>query len=90
MNKALLLGAAALAFSAASAGVAWADGADDYGYAAPVPAVPAPPVYAAPVYTAPQIYVVPAPVYAAPVVTAPIVTPHVVPTKKVSRPVRRY
>lgn len=78
MSKALLLGAAALAFSAASAGVALADGADDYGYAAPAPAVPvvppvytAPPIYAAPVYTAPQVYVVPAPVYTAPVVTAP-------------------
>jgi hypothetical protein len=85
MSKALLLGAAALAFSAVSAGVAWADGAADIpppppseGYATPAPALPAPqvyaapPVYVAPVYTAPQVYVVPAPVYTAPpVVYAP-------------------
>ena len=47
MGKALVLGAATLAFSAVSAGVAWADGAADLpapGYAAPA----APPVYAAP------------------------------------------
>jgi len=59
MSKALVLGTAALVFSAGSAGVAWANGADvpapDYGYAAPAPA-PAPP---------PQVYAAP-PVYAAP------------------------
>ena len=87
MSKALVLGAAALAFSAASA---WAqDGyaepvadlaapADGYAAPAPPPAYAAPPVYAAPVYPAPPVYVVPAPVYAAPVVSgyyaAPVVS----------------
>jgi hypothetical protein len=81
MSKALVLGAAVLAFSAAGAGVTWADGAADLpppaeGYAAPAvpPVYSAPPVYAVPVYTAPQVYVVPAPIYAAPVVSAPVVS----------------
>jgi hypothetical protein len=82
MSKALILGAAAVAFSAASMGVSWADGAADLPppveeYAAPAapPAVyAAPPVYAAPVYRAPTVVVVPAPVYTAPVVTAPVVS----------------
>jgi hypothetical protein len=82
MGKALVLGAATLAFSAASAGVAWADGAADLpapGYAAPAapPVYAAPQVYAAPVYTAPPVYVVPAPVYTAPpvVYAAPVSRP---------------
>jgi hypothetical protein len=84
MSKALVLGAAALAFSAASAGVTWADGADlpapADGYAAPAapPVYTAPPVYAAPVYAPPLVYVVPAPVYVAPLVpryyAAPVVS----------------
>jgi hypothetical protein len=72
MSKALVLGAAALVFSAANA---LADGSAELappaeGYAAPVPPTvyAAPPVYAAPVYTAPPIYVVPAPVCPAPVI----------------------
>ena len=86
-SKALVLGAAALVFSAASAS-AQVYTTPDYGYAEPVadlavpadgyaaPAAPpvytAPPVYAAPVYTPPTVYVVPAPVYTAPpVVYAP-------------------
>jgi hypothetical protein len=74
MSKALVfgLGAAALAFSAASAS---ADGSD---LPAPPQAYTAPPVYAAPVYTAPQVYVVPAPVYVTPLVpryyAAPVVS----------------
>jgi hypothetical protein len=76
MSKALILGAAALAFSAVGASAADLVG-PGYGYAAPAPAVlpqvyTAPPVYAAPAYTAPQVYVVPAPAYAAsPVYPAP-------------------
>ena len=83
MSKALVLGAAALVFSAAGAS-AQVYTTPDYGYAEPVadlapadgyaaPAAPpvytAPPVYAAPVYTPPAVYVVPAPVYTAPVVS---------------------
>jgi hypothetical protein len=85
MSKALVLGAAALVFSAANA---LADGSAEVappaeGYAAPAPPTvyAAPPVYAAPVYTAPPVYVVPAPVYAAPlpapVYAAPVVPHHV-------------
>jgi hypothetical protein len=100
MSKALVLGAAALVFSAASAS-AQVYPTPDYGYAEPVadlavpadgyaapappPAYAAPPVYAAPVYTAPQVYVVPAPVYAAPVVPAPVYT-----APAVSRPIYAY
>jgi hypothetical protein len=79
ISKALVLGAAALVFSAAGAS---ADGADlpppAEGYAAPPPppayAAP-PPVYAAPVYTPPTVYLVPAPVYIAPWVAAPVPRP---------------
>jgi hypothetical protein len=100
MSKALVLGAAALAFSAASAS-AQVYPTPDYGYAEPVadlavpadgyaapappPAYAAPPVYAAPVYTAPPVYVVPAPVYAAPVVPPPVYT-----APAVSRPIYAY
>jgi hypothetical protein len=86
MSKALILGAAALVFSVASASAADLL-APVNGEAAPAPAPPpqvytAPPVYAAPLYTAPQVYVVPAPVYTAPlVVYAPPV---------VSRPIYSY
>jgi hypothetical protein len=78
MSKALVLGAAALVFSIATASAADLVAPVD-GEAAPVPAPPpqvyaAPPGYAAPVYTAPTVVVVPPPVYAAPVVTAPVVT----------------
>ena len=89
MSKALILGAAALVFSAASAS-AQVYTTPDYGYAEPVadlatpadgdaaPAAPlvyaAPPVYAAPVYAPPTVYVVPAPVYAAPYYAAPVVS----------------
>jgi hypothetical protein len=84
MIKALVLGTAALVFSAAGAsaqvymtpdygyGDPVADLAPpDEGYAAPAPppAYTTPPIYAAPVYTPPPVYVVPAPVYAAPVVS---------------------
>jgi hypothetical protein len=101
MSKALVLGAAALVFSAASAS-AQVYTTPDYGYTEPVAdlAVPAdgyaapasppvyttPPVYAAPVYTAPPVYVVPAPIYAAPVVLpAPVYRAPVV-----SRPIYAY
>src|SRR5947207_8269835 len=98
MSKALVLGAAALVFSAAGA---WAADlvAPRYGYAAPADVatalVTAPPVYAAPVYTRPTVYA--APVYAAPpvypapqVYTAPPVTsgyyaPHPVPPDMMPR-----
>jgi hypothetical protein len=82
MSKALVLGAAALVFSAAGA---WAADlvAPRYGYAAPADVatalVTAPPIYAAPVYTRSTVYA--APIYAAPpvypapqVYTAPPVT----------------
>jgi hypothetical protein len=89
MSKALVLAAAAVGFSAAGAGVSWADGAADLPplieeYAAPAapPAVyVAPPVYAAPVYRAPTVVVVPAPVYTAPVVTAPLVRSQYMPMR---------
>jgi hypothetical protein len=83
MSKALVLGAAALAFSAVSAS------AQDYGYEEPVadlavpadgyaapvapPVYTAPPVYAAPIYPPPPVCAVPAPVYPAPV-AAPVVS----------------
>jgi hypothetical protein len=83
MSKALVLGAAALVFSAASAS-AQVYTTPDYGYApvadlaapadgyaapAPPPVYTAPPVYAAPVYAPPPVS---APYYAAPVVSRPI------------------
>jgi hypothetical protein len=82
MSKALVLGAAALVISAASASAQiYSEPVADLavpadGYAAPAapPVYTAPPVYAAPVYTAPTVVVVPAPVYAAPLVTAPVVS----------------
>jgi hypothetical protein len=98
MSKALVLGAAVLAFSAASAS-AQVYTTPDYGYAEPVadlaepadgyaaappPAYTAPPVYAAPVYTPPTVYVVPAPVYAAPVVSGYYAAP------VVSQPIYAY
>jgi hypothetical protein len=97
MSKALVLGAAALVFSAAGA---LADGSAEpappaEGYAAPAPpqAYVAAPVYAAPVYTTPQIYLVPAPVYAAPlpapVYAAPLPAP-VYGAPVVSRPIYSY
>jgi hypothetical protein len=90
MSKALVLGAAALIFSAAGAS-AQVYATPDYGYADPVadlappdegyaapappPAYAAPPIYAAPVYTPPPVYVVPAPVYVpAPIYRAPVVS----------------
>jgi hypothetical protein len=89
MSKAFILGAAFLAFSAASA---LADGSAEppappvEGYAAPAPpqAYTAPPVYAAPVYTAPQVYVVPAPVYVTPL------TPRYYAAPVVSQPIYAY
>jgi hypothetical protein len=89
MTRALILGAAALVVSAASAS-AQVYTTPDYGYAesvadlaapadgyaapAPPPVYTAPPVYAAPVYAPPTVYVVPAPVYAAPYYAAPVVS----------------
>ena len=87
MSKALILGAAILAFSAVSA---LADGSEE-----PAPAPPqayaVPPAYAAPVYTAPPVYVVPAPVYVAPapVYVAPLV-PRYYAAPVVSRPLYAY
>jgi len=71
MSKALVLGAAALVFSAASASAQ-----DDYGYDEPVADLAAPADgYAAPL--APPVYTTPPPVYAAPVYPAPLVAPPV-------------
>ena len=88
MSKALILGAAFLAFSAASA---LADGSaepappvEEYAAPAPPQAYAAPPVYAAPVYTAPQVYVVPAPVYVAPL------RPRYYAAPVISRPIYAY
>src|SRR6266516_3984432 len=89
MSKALVLGAAALAFSAASAS-AQIYTSPNYGYAEPVADLAEPadgyaaPAYAAPVYTAPPVYVVPAPVYAAPVVSGYYAAP------VVSQPIHAY
>jgi hypothetical protein len=80
MSKTLVLGAAALVCSMATASAADLVAPVD-GEAAPAPppqVYAAPPVYAAPVYTAPTVVVVPPPVYAAPVVTAPVVPAPVV------------
>jgi hypothetical protein len=71
MSKALVLGAAALVFSAASASAQ-----DDFGYDEPVADLAAPADgYAAPL--APPVYTTPPPVYAAPVYPAPLVAPPV-------------
>jgi hypothetical protein len=101
MSKALVLGAAALLLSAASAS-AQVYATPDYGYepvadlavpadgyAAPAapPAYAAPPVYAAP---APPVYVVPAPVYVAPLVPRYYAAPVVLPPPVVSRPIYAY
>jgi hypothetical protein len=101
MSKALVLGAAALLLSAASAS-AQVYATPDYGYepvadlavpadgyAAPAapPAYAAPPVYAAP---APQVYVVPAPVYVAPLVPRYYAAPVFSPPPVVSRPIYAY
>ena len=83
MTRALILGAAALVLSAASASaqVGYPEPVADLaapadGYAAPAapPVYTAPPVYAAPVYAPPPVYVVPAPVYTAPYYAAPVVS----------------
>jgi hypothetical protein len=74
MGKALVLVAAALASSMATASAAELVAPVDGEVAPPPQVYAAPPVYAAPVYAAPQVYVVPAPVYAAPVVTAHVVS----------------
>jgi hypothetical protein len=100
MIKALVLGTAALVFSAAGAS-AQVYVTPDYGYSDPVadlappaegyaaPALPptytAPPVYAAPIYTPPPVYVMPAPVYAAPPVSGYYAAPPIV-----SRPMYAY
>jgi hypothetical protein len=101
MSKALVLGAAALLLSAASAS-AQIYATPDYGYepvadlavpadgyAAPAapPAYAAPPVYAAP---APPVYVVPAPVYVAPLVPRYYAAPVVSPPPVVSQPIYAY
>jgi hypothetical protein len=92
MSKALVLGAAALVISAASASAQiYSEPVADLavpadGYAAPAapPVYTAPPVYAAPVYTPPPVYVVPAPVYTAPLVSGYYAAP------VVSRPIYAY
>ena len=103
--RAIVLGAAALVVSAASAS-AQIYTTPDYGYAetvadlaapadgyaapAPPPAYTAPPVYAAPVYTAPPVYVVPAPVYVAPLVPRYYAAPVISQPPVVSRPIYAY
>src|SRR5215472_4624987 len=77
MSKPLVLGTAALVFSAAGASAADLV-APGYGYAAPVYVAPAPTAYAAPVYAAPPVY--PAPhVY----VTTGYYAPHPVPPEPI-------
>ncbi len=98
MSKALVLGAAALVFSAASA-LAADLVAPGYGYAVPADVatalVTAPPVYAAPVYTRPTVYAAP-PAYPAPqVYTAPPMTigyyaPHPAPPAPIPGPIYDY
>jgi hypothetical protein len=104
MSKALVLGAAALVFSAAGA-LAADVVAPGYGYAAPADVATAlvytaPPVYAAPVYTRPTVSA--APIYAAPpgypapqVYKAPALTtgyyaPHPVPPEPIAEPIYDY
>ena len=82
MSKALILGTAALVFSAA--GVSAADlVVPGYGYAAPVYVAPAPTVYAAPIYTAP-------PVDPAPPVTTGYYARHPVPPEPIPEPIYDY
>jgi hypothetical protein len=94
MSKALLLGVAALVFSAASASAqVYTEPVADLavpadGYAAPAapPVYAAPPIYAAPVYTAPTVvYMAPAVVYAAPppVYVAPTPLPAPLPSRRI-------
>jgi hypothetical protein len=92
MSKAVVLGAAALALSAAGAS-AQVYVTPDYGYGYAVPAADlAPPVYgyAAPTYAAPGVYAAPVysapPVYAAPMYAAPPVyaAPQVYPAPQVT------
>jgi hypothetical protein len=66
MSKALVLGAAALVFSAVGASAAGLVAPAYNTYAALAYLAPAP------TYTAPPVYVAPAPVYPAPVVSQPI------------------
>jgi hypothetical protein len=96
MCKALVLGATALAFTAAGASAADLV-PPGYGYAAPayVAPAPAPPVYAAPIYTLPIVYaappVYPAPqIYIAPPVTADYYAPHPVPPEPIPGPIYDY
>src|SRR5690349_14585975 len=104
MGKALVLGAAALMFSAAGA-LAADLLAPSYGYADPADVAPAlvynaPPTYAGPGYTPPTVFVAPVyaapPVYTAPqVYTAPPVrtgyyAPHPVPPEPIPRPIYDY
>jgi hypothetical protein len=91
MSKALVLGAAALAFSAVGASAADLV-APDYGYAAPYYGAPAP-VYAAPpapVYTAPRVYVLPAPIYTPPPAVSGYYAPHPVPPEPIPAPIYDY
>jgi hypothetical protein len=93
MSNTLILGAAALVCSIATAPAADLIAPVDGGSSpSSGPAFyAAPPVYAAPLFTAPQVYVVPAPLYTAPVVTAPIVTaPVVTAPPVVSHPIYAY
>jgi hypothetical protein len=81
MSKALVLGAAALVFSAAGA-LAADLVAPGYGYAAPGYVAPAP------VYTAPPAYA--APVYTAPAVTTGYYASHPVPPEPIPGPIYDY
>jgi hypothetical protein len=104
MGKALVLGAAALVFSAAGASAADLV-APGYGYAdpadvAPAPVYTAPPTYAGPVYTPPTVFaapiyaappVYPAPqVYPAPPVRTGYYAPHPVPPEPIPGPIYDY
>jgi len=92
MSKALVLGAVALVFSAASASAADLV-TPGYGYVAPpvyaAPVFTAPPVYGAPVYMAPPVYAAPQ-VYTAPPVTAGYYAPHPVPPEPIPGPIYDY
>jgi len=93
MSRALVLGAAALVFSAASASAADL-AAPGYGYGAPVYAAPGY-GYAAPAlapdHAATTIVIVtPAPAYAAPPVTTGYYAPHPVPPAPIPEPICDY